>query len=195
MEDIHIRNLSKSFQNKQVLRRLTVTLPSNAVSCLMAPSGAGKTTLLRILCGLEKADEGEIIGLKDARFAFVFQEDRLCESLDAAGNIRLTNPRLPTGEVVKALSKFGIDRPTAWPVREFSGGMRRRVALLRALMARWDVLLMDEPFSGLDDETKDLVIEETKALTADRTVILVTHDESEAAAMGAAIYDLLALQE
>ena len=76
------------------------------------------------------------------------------------------------------------------PVREFSGGMRQRTALLRALYSEWDVLFLDEPFKGLDEETKELVIEYTKKQCFGKTVIFVTHDRSEAGKMGGRLFKM-----
>ena len=133
MQDIRIEGLSKRFGDKVVLRDVSLRFPAGRVSCLMAPSGAGKTTLLRILMGLETADEGRVTGLEGARIAPVFQEDRLLEGLDAAGNIRLVTPGLSDPDAAVALRDFSLEAVAGQPVSELSGGMRRRVALLRAL--------------------------------------------------------------
>ena len=129
-------------------------------------------------------------GLENAKIAPVFQEDRLLEALDAAANLRLVNPALRSREAQDALAAFGLADIAGQPVALLSGGMRRRVALLRALLSDGDVLLMDEPFNGLDDATRALVIRETLRRIAGRTAILVTHDPEEAALAGAAILAL-----
>ena len=85
----------------------------------------------------------------------------------------------------EALAAVGLAGCGGQRVAEFSGGMRRRVAILRALLARWDVLFLDEPFKGLDAETKALVMADTRRRCEGRTVLLVTHDPSEAEALGA----------
>ena len=92
MEDICIRDLSKSFGDKVVFDNLNLTIRGGMTTCIMAPSGAGKTTLLRILMGLETADAGSVTGLEGKRFSAVFQEERLCENMTAADNIRLVMP-------------------------------------------------------------------------------------------------------
>ena len=190
MQDIAIEHLSKAYDGKPVLRDVCLRFPAGRVSCLMAPSGAGKTTLLRILMGLEVPDSGTVRGLENAKIAPVFQEDRLLEALDAAANLRLVNPALRSREAQDALAAFGLADIAGQPVALLSGGMRRRVALLRALLSDGDVLLMDEPFNGLDDATRALVIRETLRRIAGRTAILVTHDPEEAALAGAAILTL-----
>lgn len=166
---------------------------------MMAPSGAGKTTLLRILAGLglEKVDSGQIEGLEGLRISMVFQEDRLCENLSASANIRLVRGKKPWGrdkkleaKISKAMAAVGLGGCEDQPVREFSGGMRQRTALLRALYSEWDVLFLDEPFKGLDEETKELVIEYTKKQCFGKTVIFVTHDRSEAGKMGGRLFKM-----
>ena len=182
---ISLTNVSKSFGNNQVLKNFTATFPKGKVTAIMAPSGGGKTTLLRILMGLEQADSGTISGMEGLRLSAVFQEDRLCSNLSPSANIRLTSPEISKSEAAAALNAVGLDGCSHQPVRELSGGMRRRVAILRALMADYEILFLDEPFKGLDETTKELVIRDTKLRCANKTVLLVTHDEDEAVAMDA----------
>lgn len=187
MKEIRIEGICKRYHNKTVLKDFSATLPAGVVTGMMAPSGTGKTTLLRILMGLEQPDSGHIEGLPDLRISAVFQEDRLCENLTPTTNIRLVNPKHTTEEVQTALSGVGLSGCLNQPVRELSGGMRRRVAILRALMAEYELLLLDEPFKGLDAQTKRLVMEDTRRRCAGRTVLLVTHDAEELDALGAVV--------
>jgi len=190
MRDIAIDHLSKAYGGRDVLRDLCLRFPGGGLSCLMAPSGAGKTTLLRILMGLEAPDSGRVTGLEGARIAPVFQEDRLLEGLDALANLRLVTPGLDEARAQDALQAFGLGDCAGQPVSELSGGMRRRVALLRALLSDGDVLLLDEPFTGLDADTRAQVIRETLALARGRTTVVVTHDPEAAALLGAEVYTL-----
>ena len=185
MADIVVTKLCKAFDGKPVLEDVSLRLPEGQTTCLSAPSGAGKTTLLRILLGLESPDAGRVEGLEGRRCAVVFQEDRLLEHLSAVGNLRLVNPRLDRDEARAALGRFGLSGSADQPVRELSGGMRRRVALLRALLSEWDVLMMDEPFTALDDATRAQVIAQTARLIRGRTALLITHSAEEAHALGA----------
>ena len=185
MQDIVIRGLSKAFEGKQVLRDFSAVLPAGQVTGLMAPSGAGKTTLLRILMGLEMPDRGTITGLQGLRLSAVFQEDRLCENLNLVSNLRLVTPTLSQSAAEKALTAVGLTDCLHQPVRELSGGMHRRVAILRALLAEYDLLFLDEPFKGLDRETKEVVMADTRRRCDGRTVLFVTHDPTELEAMGA----------
>lgn len=183
--NIEIRNLSKSFGEKIVLDGFSASFTVGKTSCIMAPSGAGKTTLIRLMLGLEKADKGEITGLEGLTVGAVFQDDRLCENLSAVSNIRLVNSKLGKREIIAELEKLGLNNCASQPVRELSGGMRRRVELLKAVLSDKQVLFLDEPFRGLDIETKAITAEYTRKSCVGRTVILVTHDKSEAQAVGA----------
>ena len=143
----------------------------------MGASGCGKTTLLRILCGLLPPDSGRIDGAEGAWYSAVFQEDRLCENLTAAANIRLvTGNSRSREEIESALAAVGLADCSGKPVREFSGGMKRRTALVRALLAEYSVLVLDEPFKGLDESTREQTAGWCRKMTAGKTVILVTHD-------------------
>lgn len=182
--DLTLRNICKSYGEKKVLFDFSHVFPAGKTTCVMGPSGCGKTTLLNLLLGLESPDSGEIIGLSGLRKSAVFQEDRLCENVSAVSNLRLVNPALSKREAEKMLCELGLTDGLKQPVREFSGGMKRRTAILRALCAEYDILLADEPFKGLDEATKLKTMEYFREKTAGRTVILVTHEESEALFFG-----------
>lgn len=184
--DISIQGLSKAYGENRVLTDFSAVLPAGAVTCIMAPSGRGKTTLLRILMGLEQPDSGAIQGLEGKRRSVVFQEDRLCENLSPVSNIRLVCPERNRAQILEAMEAVGLSGCAAQPVRELSGGMRRRVAILRALLAHYDILFLDEPFKGLDAETKAIVMAYVAEQSAGKTVLLVTHDPTESHVLRAA---------
>ena len=193
-EFIRIEHLNKSYHDRPVLQDLSLSIPTGQITAVMAPSGVGKTTLLRILMGLEAADSGQVEGLEGLRLSAVFQEDRLCANLSPVSNIRLvTGSSLSRQEILSALAQAGLSDCAGQPARELSGGQRRRVALLRALLAPWELLLLDEPFKGLDTETRkqimDYVLLHFRKM-AGRTVLLVTHDENEAAYMAGNVFTL-----
>ena len=185
MGDIILRDICKSYGEHPVLTHFSAVFPAGKVSCITGPSGKGKTTLLRLLMGLETPDSGSIEGISGQRVSVVFQESRLCDNLSAPANIRLVSPDRQRSEIVKAMQEVGLVGCADQPVREFSGGMRRRVAILRALLAEYDLLLLDEPFKGLDSETKGLVMADTVRRTHGKTVIFVTHAPEEAEILGA----------
>ena len=187
---IELKNLSKSFGEKQILKDLNWSVPEGRISVIMGPSGGGKTTLLRILLGLEHADSGTVSGLEGKRLSAVFQEDRLCENVSAVSNLRLVNPALSCKSAENMLEKLGLGDALRQPVRELSGGMKRRVAIARALCTEYDVLLADEPFKGLDEETKRRTMAFFSESAREKTVILVTHDPSEAEILGGRILPL-----
>ncbi len=187
--EIRVRDLCKSYGGVPVLRNVTFTA-GDGVTCVMAPSGAGKTTLLRILLGLETADGGTVEGA-DCRWTAVFQEDRLLEHLDAAGNLRFVLGRDYDGaRAASLLAELGLEEAGRKAVREYSGGMRRRLALARALLAESAALALDEPFAGLDGETRRRAWSCILRHRAGRPVLLVTHDEEDAAGLGAAVVRL-----
>ena len=165
---IELQNVSKAFGEKQVLQDFSHTFPEGELTCVMGPSGCGKTTLLSLLLGLEQPDAGDILG----------------ENASAVSNIRLVNPALSKGEAEAMLRELGLGDSLGQPVRTLSGGMKRRVAILRALAAEYDVLFCDEPFKGLDQATKAQVLDYFLARTQGKTVLVVTHDPEEAKSLG-----------
>lgn len=157
----------------------------------MGPSGSGKTTLLSILAGLVKPDTGTISGVEKGRIAMVFQEDRLIEGQDAFSNLMLVLKGRPDKEEMRReYARVGLVDYEGKKVSEFSGGMKRRVAIVRAACADAGLVLMDEPFTGLDEAAKRQAIRYVKEKTAGRTVIMVTHDWAEARQMGARVLEL-----
>ena len=183
---IKIENVKKSFGKKIVLNGISMEIPLNKITAIMGPSGVGKSTLLHILLGLVSADEGKISGCTGKKSA-VFQEDRLCMNLSGVANIKLVNEKLSVKEIEKDMERIGLNQCFHQPVKELSGGMRRRISILRALLSEYDILLTDEPFQGLDEDTKDKVINYMKEKTENKTVIMVTHDRKEAEKLNAEI--------
>jgi len=183
---IQLTGISKAYGEHMVLEDFSCEIEEGRVTCIMGPSGQGKTTLLRIIMGLEEPDAGQIAGLENLRFSAVFQENRLCDNLTAAANIRLISRKpLRTSTIIEAMKAVELPPECArQTVCEMSGGQKRRVSILRALMAEYDVLFMDEPFKGLDMETKEEVMQYVKEQSRGKTVIMITHDESECVVMG-----------
>ena len=185
--ELRVENLTKRYGGETVLRDVSLTL-QEGITCLMAPSGAGKTTLLRILLGLERPDGGTITGLAGRRVSAVFQEDRLLPGLDAEGNLRFVlGAEYDAGRAAELLAELGLADVGDKPVRDYSGGMQRRLALVRALLPPWDLLLLDEPFSGLDRDNRARAAACVRRRAAGRTVLAVTHDEGDAEALGAEV--------
>ncbi len=184
--DIRINELTKSYNGKKVLDQLTALLPNGEMTVLTGASGSGKTTLANILLGLEHQDAGTIEGINSTRLAAVFQEDRLCEQLSGLGNVRLVMKRKEeTKELLAFFAEVGLTEDDAKKaVRELSGGQKRRIAILRAMLAESDFLCLDEPFQGMDKETKEKTMAYVKKAIAGKTVLLITHDSAEAEYFG-----------
>lgn len=182
---LRIRNLNKSYGHIPVFQNVSLDLEEGGVYCLMAPSGAGKTTLLRIMMGLETADSGTLDGFDHLQTAAVFQDDRLCPHLSAAGNIRLTAPDCPMDRLHQELLALLPEDSLSKPVSEFSHGMCRRVSLLRALLSSGSLLLFDEPFNGLDEQSRQTAINYVKRKRNGRTLLLTTHHPEEAMELAA----------
>ena len=183
---VEIRNLCKAFGTHKVLENFCATLPESGVVEVCGRSGSGKTTLFRILLGLETADSGEIIGLEDWRLGAVFQEDRLLPHRSAVDNVRFVCGA-GEAEILSHLEQVGLGAQAGQRVCDYSGGMRRRASIVRAVLYPCRALLLDEPFKGLDEETRAQVIAYLKKYCAGRLVLLATHDEGEARAMGAIV--------
>ena len=174
---IEINQLSKTYGEKQVLCRFSASFPEGETICIMGKSGCGKTTLLRLMMGLEPPDNGSICGVQGKRISAVFQEDRLCENLSAVSNIRLVCAnRFSRPQIEQSFAEVGLEGCLEQPVRELSGGMKRRVAIVRALLADFDLLFLDEPFKGLDPETERLTATYLLRKIAGKTVFLVSHN-------------------
>src|SRR5690606_26214384 len=173
---ITLRGVTKRYGEQVVLDGLDLDLPDGAVTALMGPNGSGKTTLARLVLGLEEPDAGGIDRLAGPRVVAAFQEDRRCEQLSAVGNVRLVLERARAAEAAAAVREAGLaDDGLATPVRELSGGQRRRVALVRALVADADVVVLVEPFKGPDRAAHARLLDVVRGRTAGRTVLLITH--------------------
>ncbi len=171
--EIRVEGLCKSYGGKAVLTGVSAVFPQG-ITCVSAPSGTGKTTLLRLLLGLEKPDGGAIYGA-DCRWAAVFQEDRLLEDLPAGANLRFALGEVPPAAGA-LLAELGLELDDPKPVRAWSGGMKRRLALARALLAPSDALALDEPFTGLDPENRARCIALIRAAGREKPVLLATHE-------------------
>lgn len=189
--DIKLTQVSKQFQDKLLFENLNLTFPEGRMTCLMGPSGSGKTTIINCILGLTKPDSGTITGTEGKRIAAVFQEDRLIEHWDAIKNVKLVcDQSVSSGQILDELKAVGLEESLKKPVRDYSGGMRRRVAIVRAMLAVSELIILDEPFQGLDDLLKEQVIDYVRRKTLGKTVILVTHDREEAERLRADLINL-----
>ena len=188
--DVRAEHLYKRFGDKPVLEDVSLTVPEGAVLCLMAPSGWGKTTLLRCIAGLEKPDSGTVRDVPE-RMGYVFQEDRLCGHMSAVENVRLaTGRRMDSATIEVHLTELGLGGQLHQPVEELSGGQRRRVSIARAVCYVPELLLLDEPFKGLDGAARDRTAQYLLRHRNGAAVLCVTHDRADAAALGAEIVEI-----
>ncbi len=182
MNDITLKSISKSYGGKVVLSELNAVFENGKISVIMGESGCGKTTLINIIMGLEKPDSGELFGVPK-KISAVFQEDCLSENFSAVSNLRaVTGRKVSKEKITELLLSFGLtEKDVNSPVNRLSGGMKRRVAIARALIAESGMIIMDEPFKGLDEETRAKVasIVEKTARKDRRTLILITHDSAD----------------
>lgn len=195
---LEARGLCKSFGETEVLRNVNVEFEAGGVYCLMGPSGMGKTTLLRILSGLEPATSGETsaAAARQAGVSMMFQEDRLCESLTAAQNVALVRRSKPSSAQMEALLGQILPADSAQrTAAQHSGGMRRRVALVRAVAFDSAAVILDEPFTGLDKDTKRRVARFLVEHRAGRTLVVSTHSDEDAALLGAQVVRLQDIAE
>jgi NitT/TauT family transport system ATP-binding protein len=188
---IIITDLCKSFDDNEILKNVNITLEDSSIYCLMGASGIGKTTLLRILMGLERADSGCISGIDTKNISCMFQEDRLIPDLSAIDNVRIVLRRKNNrAEVRNNLLSILPDDSLDLPVSSLSGGMKRRVALAKALSYPGKLIILDEPFTGLDKDTKLNVINYILKMRNNRTLLIATHGTDDADLLGAKIIKL-----
>ncbi len=188
---IYVQNVRKSYNGTDVIRDWDAVYESGNVYYFRTPSGSGKTTRLRLLASLEKPQEGtirfhtvpidhrqqdsDVSDCPTCNVSMLFQEDRLCEDYSAVKNVELVtqDSRSARQQLARLLPEESLDKPC----RHLSGGMRRRVALVRAMMHPSQICLLDEPFNALDSETRRLAAQYIKEESQSRTIIIASHDE------------------
>lgn len=184
--DIKLINIEKSFNNKKLYNNFSLIFEHKKVNCILGKSGCGKSTLLNIISGLEEFQSGEIIGVP-SKLSYIFQEDRLIEWKSIYRNMELPLLKFYKKDkrrekIKKILKELELDDYIDNFPKELSGGMRQRLNIARALLYEGDLILMDEPFKSLDEDSKENVIKifNEVHLEKNNTVIMVTHDIKEA---------------
>lgn len=178
---IEINNVSKSFDGREVLKDINLNIEDEHSYIITGPSGCGKTTLLRLILGLDKPDVGTVKLLGDYKYPFinsgtVFQEDRLCPDFDAVTNVTMVSRKVFKETAREELLKLLPEELLHKPVKELSGGERRRVAIVRACAIPSDVLIMDEPFTGLDADSRQKAIDYIRDKQGSGPLVITTHD-------------------
>lgn len=171
---ISVRNITVCFGEKAVLNRFSLELPAEGITALSGPSGCGKTTLMRCIAGLEQSQSGTISGIAPSETAFLFQEDRLFPWRTVEQHLTDVLPKSRRGEAGRWLALAGLEaEKTALPAA-LSGGMKRRLALVRALALGGKLYLLDEPFTGVDGDRIKALMAALKELGA--PVVLSSHE-------------------
>ncbi|MCI8388978.1 MAG: ABC transporter ATP-binding protein [Clostridiales bacterium] len=178
---LEIKGLCFSYGEHKIFDNYNLSLDIGERIHISAPSGQGKTTLLRLIAGLELPDSGEI--RTTGRIAYLFQEDRLLEWRTVLQNITIIGAS--RGEAQRVLEAVGLGGYANKYPRELSGGMRRRASIARLMCYGGDIVLLDEPFSGIDEATRERVIGAMNECFAKKAMILITHIQSEAEKLGA----------
>ncbi len=175
-----LKQVSKAFAEKIILRDFSHAFAPGRVTCLMGPSGSGKTTLLRVAAGLLAPDSGQV-DCPAKRSSFVFQEDRLLPWRTALQN--LTALSIPETDARSALDAVLLHAESDTFPGNMSGGMQRRLAIARAIAFGGGCFFLDEPLRGLDDATAAPVLEALRVAIQGRTALLITHRPEEALAL------------
>ena len=171
---IRLENVTVSFADKRVLEDFFLTLPETGVTVLSGPSGCGKTTLLRVLAGLETPQRGRVVGISPRETAFLFQEDRLLPGRTVLEQLTDVMAKERRGQAAKWLEMAELTGEENALPRELSGGMGRRLALVRALALGGELYLLDEPFTGIDLPRRRRLMAVLKQLG--KPVVLVSHE-------------------
>lgn len=196
--DIRLADISHRYADAEVLQNISLDVPDNQIVCVIGPSGCGKSTLLRIIGGLEKPSDGEVLQLGSPPpdslnpLTYIFQDFALLPWRTVAGNVSLVleDHGIKTAEAKKIIDDvLGrtrlADFAKALP-KQLSGGMKQRVAIARALAVKPAVLLMDEPLSALDSQTRELLMDDLVSLWTRQsfTGVYITHNLAEAVRLG-----------
>jgi len=180
-DGISLIDVSLSFGAVGVFSGFSASFPKGSRTCVTGPSGCGKTSLLRMVLGLLAPDGGRVSVPKGWKASAVFQEDRLLAGFHGVYNVRLVCPKGISDRAIEdALYQVGIPRESWYlPVRQLSGGMARRTAIVRAVLAEGELLVMDEPFKGLDPVNREKTVNFVMENLRGRTLIAATHEPQD----------------
>lgn len=182
---IELRKVSFSYGNEQILTDFNLQVNCGECVQLLGASGSGKTTVARLILGLEKTTAGTIVAPQ--KISAVFQEDRLLENLDVQKNLKLVLNQEQYNLAIKLLKELRLYDIRKKRISKLSGGMKRRIAIIRAIAYGGDALILDEPFNGLDEENKQIAanIIKREFLSKNKPVLLITHIKDDAELLNA----------
>ena len=195
--NIQLSNIDFQYGDLQVLRNISLSFKQGQITVVLGPSGCGKTSILNLLTSMKKPVSGQILGVESTRFSYLFQEPRLLPWLTVLGNLHFVLGEISSKSERQSICRQFLEMTdlseyATWYPEKLSGGMKQRVAIARAFAHPSDVILMDEPFQGLDLKLKLSLIDQFVSLwqKEKRTVVLVTHDIHEAIKLADTIYIL-----
>jgi NitT/TauT family transport system ATP-binding protein len=201
MAQIELNDVSLSYftlrQETEAIRDIHMSIESGEFISIVGPSGCGKSTLLSLISGMQKPTKGQVIidghevSVTSPKVGYMLQHDHLFEWRDILSNlmvgaeIRRMDLRKARNKAMELMERYGLREFAYYSPDQLSGGMRQRVALIRTLVTDPDILLLDEPFSALDYQTRLTLEDDVHKIIKDqaKTAILVTHDISEAISM------------
>ena len=191
VKNIQLKDIGKSYNKFKILKDFNLTIPRDEIMCIVGSSGCGKSTILNIISGLVKQDSGEVVNTSEKLISYVFQEPRLLPWKTAGDNLKyVLKGKVPDNQLDEYVDRWLenvelSDYKNFYP-RQMSGGMMQRLTLARAFAMPSNLLLMDEPFKGLDAPLRHKMIELTQKLWEHekKTIVFVTHDIQEALLIG-----------
>jgi len=185
---IRLENINKSFDGRPVLQNVGLTVSPGERVCLTGASGCGKSTLLAIAAGTVKPDSGSVMICENIRMAYLYQEDRLLPWMNALENITVTG--VEKSRAMSFLADMGLAEDAHKLPSQLSGGMKRRLAIARALAYGGDIFYLDEPLQGLDDGTAGQVLAVLKRELERKTALIVSHSRTEIEALATRIIEM-----
>lgn len=176
---INIVNLEKSYNNKVIFSKFNLNISRDDRIAITGESGIGKTTLILTIAGILSPDKGEIISNTPLKPAIVFQENRLLENATIFENIKVVNKDISRDKLEEYLSEMGLKDFIDYKIKELSGGMKRRVAIIRAILFSSNIVIMDEAIKEVDEESRQKIVYFINKYLKERPLIFVTHNERD----------------